>query len=371
MPLLQRCINSHAKLVREREESERIYGRSIRQRLYDEPACLPKYVAFDGITCVNAKCRSRVEGRPAEHKAYFEQLSGRRVCNQCGTVQPGSQVMVQEEERRTFADDRERGVDHARTERVREGETGTGASSVPAKLRFASRKVESVASAEVKNREVRYKKCTRELGEKIEGLASIALESAMKRAPELAEAVGHHRECCPDKKCRLRQTPQSGYLMGAALVRLAAKDYDRDITINDLALTYLSRVDRVYTPGRVSETYGVVRDLLRGYYNGGQYSCMVADVQAPAGAPDTALLKYTEPVLRVCEDAGLPYSTQIRAKEVVVDWFKKGLGGNTPQVVAGAAVWCVVKDEGGQIEAVANAAGCNAATITQVLASLV
>ena len=63
---------------------------------------------------------------------------------------------------------------------------------------------------------------------------------------------------------------------------------------------------------------------------------------------------------------------QLRAKEIVADWFNQGLGGNTHEVIAGAAVWSVVKDECGQIEsqieAVADAAGCAAGTIKKALA---
>ena len=283
----------------------------------------------------------------------------------CGTVQNSFSLTVSEPERRNFDDQ----PDHRRTERLREGETG--GSSVPQQLWRTDRLVDSNAATSVKARERRYIDSIRKLADEIESFKNCMLESAVTRAHYLARAVDNHRKCCKDQSCRLRKTPQDACLIAAALVRMSAADYRLDIKLNDLSKTYLKRVGSEHSMGTVSRTYNVVNDLLNGYNADGNYNCATANVQASAGAPDKSLLKYTQTVLRVCEALELSYPTQLRAEEVVTNWFKAGLGANTPEVIAGMAVWFVVRDEGGQIKAVAEAAGCASDTIKRELAKLI
>merc|ERR1712159_796132 len=352
---------------RERFEHERKRKRDSGTEFPDIDGRGPAYAFFDGYNCAFSNCAASLHTQPSKRiKATFPVIGGFRVCSVCRYQQPGSQVMIQDEERRTFADDRERGIDHARTERVREGETG--GCSVPSSLQRASRMVESNASGKVKDRESRYIEHIRKLADEIQPFSAVMRESATSYARDLPRAVDEHRECCTDKNCRLLKLPRDGFLVAAALVRKAALDYLLDVKPTDLSETYLKRVGSEHKPGTVDRIYNVVRDLLNGYEADGKYNCTTANVQAPAGAPDRALLKYTQTVQRVCEAMELSYPTQLRAKEIVADWFNQGLGGNTHEVVAGAAVWSVVKDEGGQIEAVADAAGCAANTIKKELA---
>ncbi len=374
--LLSRLCNSHARLKREREEmSDDLLRRCQLAEEEEARNRRPKYEPYNGVKCFDPTCKSNVPNAPPEFKARFVQgRGGYMVCEQCGTEQPGSRIMVQAEERRNFEDT----PDHRRTERVREGETG--GTSYPAALGGAGRIAETAASGkngvdeakerEIKDREHRYKKSVRELADTIEHLSSVVRENAVARACDLACAVIDHRSRCGVKGCRLGKMPQSNSLIAAALIREAGLFYKVNTSINSLAWTYLPRVDREYKPTAVSNVCDKVRRLIDGYEQCGTYSCMAANVQAPTGAPDDGLLKYTQPIQQICEELELSYPTQLSAEKNVTDWFNKGLGGNTPPVVAGAAVWSVIQNEGGQIEAVAGSAGCAAQTITRLLAEL-
>ena len=373
--LLARLSNSHASLKREIEETAAMLAPLVRRAEQEEARTKrPKYKIFDGVTCVFPECRSNADNRPPEHKAYFEKSGGCLACTMCGYQQPGSQIMIQAEERRNFDD----GPDHRRTERVLDDETG--GTSAPAALKHASRltgatapgknKAETAKERAIKDRERRYKTCIRELADEIVAFSQPMLNLAMMHAHNLASAVSDHRDCCTVAGCHLLKTPQDAMLIAAALVRKAAAYYNKNIAINDLSGTYLQAVNRQYRMKHVDKACNVVDGLINGYELGGTYSCMAPNVQISAGEPTNKLLKYTEPVQRICEGLELPYSTQRRATDNVTVWFAKGLGGNTPAVVAGAAVWSVVKKEGTSIEAVAEAAGCAADTIKRVLRTL-
>ena len=351
--LLTRLCNDYANLKRELQGGPPVNLSPPRKR--------PK--EYNPYVCIRDGCNSR--------DFEIDQRGGNRVCVGCGAVQNTFSLTVAEPERRNFDD----GPDHRHTERLEIGESGT---SAPAAHKYASRLAEASATdktapdiakeRKIKAREQRYKTCIRDLAAGIVNFRPPMLNLAMMYAHNLASAVSDHLECCTVAGCRLNRQPDK-FLVAAALVRKAAKFYGLNMSPGDLSGTYLKTVGYEYDMKRVSNACTVVDSLINGYEGNGQYSCMVANVQAPTGEPTNGLLRYTERVQRFCETLELPYPTQCRATENVTDWFNKGLPGNKPNTIAGAAVWSVVKNDGTQIEieAVAEAAGCAADTIKNVL----
>ena len=262
--------NKYASLKREQEETAAMLAPLIkRAKEEDARNKRPKLEFFNGVKCVYPQCRSNADNRPPEHKAYFEPSGNLLACTQCGFQQPGSQIMIQAEEKRNFED----GPDHRRTERVLDDETG--GTSVPAKFQRVNRltgatapgknKTETAKERLIKDRERGYKTCIRELADVIEGFSQPMLNLAMMHAHTLASAVSDHRDCCTVAGCRLLKTPQDRKLIAAALVIKAAKFYGKNIAFNDMSGTYLQAVNRhQYRMKHVDKACDVVYGLIDG-----------------------------------------------------------------------------------------------------------
>ena len=329
------------------------------------------YKFFDGKKCIHDDCPSnkQEEGRPPPPKPEFYERDGFTFCNKCFRDQGSYPRMVDAEERQTYRDDRERGVDRDRTERQRDGESGTG--PVPPKHQQAARRAESTTklSEQVKRRGDLYVGAVRELADLIWGFPNVALESATHSARQLAVAFDDHKTICSVKGCDMRAVPKSEYVIAAALVKRAANVYSFRVEFGDLQ-EYLRRIGKDFKAGQIKRVYDRVAGVLDGYEKGA-YRCMVAGIQGGDGpsAPQDRLLQYTSAVARVCDDAGLQYATK-RAQEVVTAWFEgeDGVGSATPAVVAAAAVWSVVRRDGVDIAVVAGAIECVPRTIRDELA---
>ena len=329
------------------------------------------YKFFDGKKCIHDDCPSnkQAQGQPPPPKPEFYERDGFTFCRRCGRDQGTYSKMVDAEERQTYRDDRERGVDRDRTERQRDGESSTG--PVPPKHQQAAWRAKSTTevSEQVKRRGERYVGAVRKLADTIWGFSNVALESATDSARQLAVALDDHKTICSVKGCNMRAVPKDEYVIAAALVKRAANVYRFRIEFKDLQ-EYLRRIGKNFKEGQIRNVYDRVADLLGGYEKGA-YRCMVAGIQGGSGPSSLQerLLQYTSAVARVCDDAGLQYATK-RAQEVVTAWFegKDGVGSATPAVVAAAAVWSVVRRDGVDIAVVAGAIECAPRTIRDELA---
>ncbi len=383
MSSLSKLIASTAKLTAERSEYDERIARNKRMRNgYDNDAEFPdftergvKYEYFDGKTCTNPNCRSRLY--PDTVIAHFLEMGGFKCCTVCATQQQGSQVMVQAEERRTFSDDRERGIDRDRTELVRDDETGTGASSVPASMQYAARCADAKGGVNcaIQSRQTRYVKSLRELAAQIVTFRSVMLESAVRDAKQLARAIDEHRKCCSEHNCYLNNTPRDPYCIAAALVYKVAKEYQQGLLFSELEM-HLEGIGHWSSEQHVRRAHDVVVKLISGY-NMAAFPCTTAEIHVKAAesaeSAESAeyammLARYLKTVQRMCEIVGLPFATQSRAEKVVTDWCNAGVKGGSLKATAGAAIWSVVKDEGVNIEQIAKAIQYAPETIKRELA---
>ena len=292
----------------------------------------------------------------------IDQRRGNRVCVGCGCVQNGFSLMMPEPEKRNFDD----GPDHRRTERLREGESGTGGG--PAALKYAAARAESTTeiSAAVKARQQRYVGCLRKLADEIEPFSSVMLESAVRSVRDLAIAVDDHWKKCKCAGCRLRKTPQNAFLVVAAVIRRTAQHYKLSIEYSDLQV-YLERIGENHSARKIRQYGNIGIDILKGY----EEDCYGCDANAEIRTTDapklTMLDRITQGATRVCEVLFLPYPTQVRIHDVLKAWNARGFASSTTSAIAAAAVWSVVKNEGVELEAVAKAAGCSTGSIYATL----
>ena len=348
-PLLDQLITSSLKLKNELEKGPPITMSPPRKR--------PK--PTNPYECIREGCKCT--------DFEIDQRRGNRVCTGCGAVQNVFSIAIAEPEKRNFDD----GPDHRRTERLQEGESGTGGG--PSALKYATARVESTTGIPdaVKSRQKRYIGTIRRLASEIEPFSAVMLESCVGLARQLAFAIDDHRSKCTHRGCRLRQTPQSAFLIAAALIRLTAKNFLLAIEFKDLEV-YLERVGQQIGAKKIRNCFHIVCDLLKGHdhdayeCNAKQVQVEVPEPQVSQAVPQSALLYVSQAATRVCEALDLSYAVQLRVHNVIKTWHDKGCAGATNATTAGAAVWSVVKNDV-DIKAVAEAAGCTPNAIRVVL----
>ena len=359
-PLLETLIHSYGKLKSELEKAPPVAISPPRKR--PKPTD-PNKCIRDGCKCTDFE---------------IDQRRGNRVCTGCGAVQNVFSIAITEPEKRNFDGE----PDHRRTERLRDGETGTGGG--PSALKYATARVESTTGIPdaVKSRQKRYIGTIRRLASEIEPFSAVMLESCAGLARQLAFAIDDHRSKCTHRGCRLRETPQSAFLIAAALIRLAAQNFLLAIEFKDLEV-YLERLGQYFNARKIFHCFRIVCDLLKGYDHDA-YECTDKQVQVEAlqpqlfqAVPQSLLLSRVQAATRVCEALKLSYAAQLRVHDVIKTWHDKGCEGSTNATIAGAAVWSVVKDDThvwldgvpgkADIKFVAEAAGCTRNAITVVL----
>ena len=348
-PLLETLIHSYGKLKSELEKAPPVAISPPRKR--------PK--PTDPNKCIREGCKCT--------DFEIDQRRGNRVCIGCGAVQNIFSIAIAELEKRNFDD----GPDHRRTERLHEGETGTGGG--PVALKYATARAESSTGIPdaVKSRQKRYIGTIRRLAGEIEPFSAVMLESCVGLARQLAFAINDHREKCTHRGCRLRQTPQSAFLIAAALIRLTAQNFLLAIEFKDLEV-YLEKIGQPFRARNIYNCFKIVCDLLKGHdhdayeCNAKQVQVEVLQPQVPQAVPQSALLYVSQAATRVCEALELSYAVQLRVQEVVKTWHDRGSAGATNATTAGAAVWSIVKNDV-DIAAVAEAAGCSTSSIYATL----
>ncbi len=399
---INRLSNSTAKLDQEYEETAAMLAPLIK-RAEEEDARnkRPKYKFFDGVTCLNPQCLSNAVNRPPEHKAYFVPSDNCLACTMCGCQQPGSQIMIQDQEKRNFED----GPDHRRTERLHDDKTGT---RPPQRYASAHRLVEKGVDtdSETEARKQRYATKIDAIADQMVAFTPDMRSRAKLLANKTASAITKHRDrnrCrCRDKKCVLNRTPREATRIAAVLMRKTQTEHKVPaVEFSDYAGTYLPKVgdhtSNEYDLGRVSD---VVEKLIIGYDKGTfvcEESAKPAEPVKPAepakpaesvkpaepvkpaqttqttqsapsaDAPNPYLVQLVGYVDRISDDINLEHPKRHRAKQVVADWFRKGLVGGQYRSIAGAAIWYVVKDDGGDVEAIANVLGRTPDTIKNTM----
>ena len=306
---------------------------------------------FDGKECIHCKAT-----------AGFYDQDGFTFCNHCYMSQGHFSLRMQAEERHTHAEDREQGIDHARTERETPG--GYSNTSVPPQLQFASYTAfHHAPSVETKAKanEQRFRVAINTLADHIGSeMFYDVRQLALTLASELSNAMVQHNGLCKAPKCRLRYSMPHPMIIAAALLFIAKNQLVGHSRYGyDQMAVYLQGVGINKTGRYVRKHVNAALELLQGASEG-SYGCgagktaPVLGTSASAPPLDAAeakekevqafLDKYTPVLIPLVETFKLPYRVRVRAIEILKYWYGLDIvDSNMTKTVVVAAVWNAVK----------------------------
>ena len=326
-------------------------------------------VPIDRMACRNADCGGR------EFDTDWRQ--GDRICRRCGAVQNNRSCESQEEEHRTFAEDKEKGESKERTSVISgKGGGGVGQANLQRAQGLAMDQADSadgMTEADRKRLE-KYRTKVTDLALTLELQGQIVRDAHVLCERLIAEQLIHDKECGRPGNCRLsfkgaKQAP----LVAAAILKEAMRSHGTDRLFEELKQALVRDEVEAVEARKVGKYTQLVSDLLKGR----PYSCTEVPTEeegaraideggasaagsaaAPGGGPSFGgVPRGMSPVggggdgvggvrpnqaaallPRLCDDLHLPYFLQQRAIEIVEDWQRVGMPASIPQTIASVAV---------------------------------
>jgi len=292
---------------------------------------------------------------------------GDLVCSSCGAVQNQRSIEAQEEEHRTFSEDKEKGNDKSRAEvqRSRKGSIIGGANNPLGHAQALADEVSddgTSLTAEERKRVDSLQMNLRLIADKM-NKEKAAIEMANRDAESLVLSEKRHAACCKNikstGKCRLI-LKKNRVVVAASILVYADRAGDGKMDVASATWNqYVGVLNKMAADASTNELktqYDITKELLACYYKHPpklaegeeyKYSCSEAGMENDAATPYANITGATASdwVPQIQNTLGLPYSIVGVANALLSHWTNHGSDSSDhkPLTLAATAICLAVK----------------------------